>query len=759
MKNSHKRLTVLPISLLLLLLVGTPCTAQDTTKTKRPKIGLVLSGGGAKGLAHIGAIKVLEEAGIVPDYIAGTSMGSIVGGLYALGYTADEISVINQRINWSNYLTNNMPLYKIGMDEKHDYGRFIGEFPIKGSKVRLPSGMVESQALWNLFLELTWPAASITNFDSLPIPFRCCASDIIHGKIKTFSSGSLPLAMRASMAIPAFFTPVIENDTTIYVDGGIGNNFPVDEVIKMGADIVIGVYVGLPEEIDPNKAKSVYSILMQTAMFSGIKDAKEYMGMCDILIIPDLKKYSTASFEQGKNIEKVGYEAALAYKDELKKLADSLNSIAPPRQIKRLNRDTTFFVNKIVVEGSKNIDSDLVIGKSEILPNSKVDFFDVNEAVNNIFGTMYFNKVTYRVQETEKGHTLVFTPQEKERTLLKAALQTNNVFGPSLILNYTRHNVGTIGSRFTTGLEISRLPRFKANFHQYIGQTQRRALQLGIFYTANEVPFYLSTQKITGFKEHSFGGRLELQYTLFQNMQAAIGGAFEGTTLIPTESLIELDNLYDFGNLSFGGIKVWATLKKNTVDRNFFPRKGSLISLSYSFSPKPLLKISDSGNSTEVNSLLNPKQYHKITADYERYISAGKNLTFMLGANAGITTGTSAIYDSYFIGGSQYSSRDRDVTFYGFGYRQEIFPNYAIVKAEARVRLYSEIYLMGRLNYMQAAEDELDILFDIDNPYFDTMGYGLGLGINTLFGPITVFGTRNTLNNDLWWYINAGFTF
>lgn len=759
MNQLYKSLILLLQVVLLLMLMGATSVAQDTTHTKRPKIGLVLSGGGAKGLAHIGAIKVLEEAGIVPDYIAGTSMGSIVGALYALGYTADEISTINHKINWSNYLTNNMPLYKIGMNEKHDYGRFIGEFPIKGNKVRLPSGMVESQALWNLFLELTWPATSITSFDSLPIPFRCCASDIINGKIKTFDRGSLPQAMRASMAIPAFFTPVIENDTTIYVDGGIGNNFPVDEVIKMGADIVIGVYVGLPEEIDPNKAKSVYSILMQTAMFSGIKDAKEYMGMCDILIIPNLKKYSTASFEQGKNIEKIGYEAAMAYKEQLSKLADSLNAIAPPRQIRRLNRDTTFFVNRIVVEGSNNIDSELVIGKSEIESNSQINFYDVSEAVNNIFGTMYFNKVTYRVDKTESGHNLVFTPQEKERTLLKAALQTNNVFGPSLILNYTRHNVGTIGSRFTTGLEISRLPRFKANFHQYIGQTQRKALQLGIFYSANEIPVYLSTQKITGFKEHSFGSRLELQYALFQNTQAAIGGAFEWNTLIPTESLIEMDGMYNFGNLNFGGIKLWATLKKSTIDRNFFPRKGSLLTLSYAFTPKPLLEIGKNTNNADINSLLNPKQYHKVTADYERYISVGKNITFVFGANGGLTTGTSAIYDSYFIGGSQHNTRSQDVSFYGFGYRQEVFPNFAIVKAETRVRLYSEIYLIGRVNYMQAAEEEFDILFNIDNPYFDTMGYGFGIGINTLFGPITVFGTGNTQNSNLWWYINAGFTF
>lgn len=733
--------------------------AQDSTVSQRPKIGLVLSGGGAKGLAHIGAIKVLEEAGIVPDYIAGTSMGSIVGALYALGYTADEISEINHSINWSNYLTNNMPLNNIGMDEKHGYGRFIGEFPIKGRKVRLPSGMVESQALWNLFHELTWPAANIQHFDSLPIPFRCCASDIIHGKIKTFDSGSLPQAMRASMAIPAFFTPVIENDTTIYVDGGIGNNFPVDEVIKMGADIVIGIYVGLPEEVDPHKVKSVYSILMQTAMFSGITDAKEYMSMCDILIIPDLKKYSTASFEQGKNIERIGYEAALVYKEQLIKLADSLNAIAPPRTINKLNKNTRYFVNSVSVEGSKNIDSELVIGKSGIAPHSFIGRDELNEAVNNIFGTMYFNKVSYHIERNENGLNLVFTPQEKERTQLKAALQTNNVFGPSLILNYTRHNVGIIGSRFTTGLEISRLPRFKANFHQYIGQTQRKAIQLGIYYTANEVPTYLSTQKITAFREHSYGGRLELQHSMFQNTQAAIGGAFEGTTLMPTESLIELDGSYNIGNLSFGGIKLWATLKKSTVDRNFFPRRGSLVSLAYSFTPKPLLEIKNSGNNPDVNNLLNPEQYHKITADYERYISIGNNLTLMFGANAGITTGTSAIYDNYFIGGNQYSSRSQDVSFYGFGYRQEIFPNYAIAKTEARVRLFAEFYIIGRLNYIQAAEEEPDLVLNIDNPYFDTMGYGLGIGINTLFGPITVFGTKNTLNRDFWWYINAGFTF
>ena len=155
------------------------CDAQYTDTITEPKIGLVLSGGGAKGLAHIGVLKVLEEAGIRPDYISGTSMGSIIGALYAMGYTANEISAINDSVNWEKLLSDRISLNKIVMEEKYGSNRYLFRFPIRNYHIKLPSGLIEGQRLEALFSELMWPNTNHENFDSLPVPFRCISVDLI----------------------------------------------------------------------------------------------------------------------------------------------------------------------------------------------------------------------------------------------------------------------------------------------------------------------------------------------------------------------------------------------------------------------------------------------------------------------------------------------------------------------------------------------------------------------------------------------------
>jgi len=204
---------------------------------------LVLSGGGAKGIAHIGIIKAMEKEGLYPDYIAGTSMGGIVGGLYATGYSADKLDTIVRSIDWGLVLSNNIPLNYISYEEKEYYNRYLVEFPIVKGKLKLPSGMIEGQMLSDVLTHYTWPSMKYESFDDFPIPFRCFATDVSTGKQITFKDGPLSEALRASMAIPTAFTAA-DLDTTLAVDGGVVNNFPVEELFKMGADIVIGVNLG-----------------------------------------------------------------------------------------------------------------------------------------------------------------------------------------------------------------------------------------------------------------------------------------------------------------------------------------------------------------------------------------------------------------------------------------------------------------------------------------------------------------------------------
>ncbi len=232
MKNIRRYL----IFLCILIQIPGNSFAQSGNR-QRPKLGLALSGGGAKGIAHIGVLKVLEEAGLVPDYIAGTSMGSLVGALYAIGYTTEEMTGIITNMDWNVILANKVSFDKVTFEEKKYYGRYIAEFPYKKGKINLPKGVIEGQELSMLLSRLTRAVHGINDFHDFPIPFECIGADITTGESIVLDHGSLPQAMRASMAIPSIFTPVEIGDHYL-VDGGLLRNFPVQNVIDMGADIV-----------------------------------------------------------------------------------------------------------------------------------------------------------------------------------------------------------------------------------------------------------------------------------------------------------------------------------------------------------------------------------------------------------------------------------------------------------------------------------------------------------------------------------------
>src|SRR5450759_895470 len=201
---------------------------------KRPTIGLVLSGGGAHGIAHIGVLKVMEEAGLRPDYITGVSMGSIIGGLYSLGYTADSLQKILKNLNWKIMLTNKIPENKVIFLEKCHFSNSAVSLPLTLRKVVLPSGLINGQQVENTLSFYAWPAADICDFSKLPIPFLCIGTDIITYKKIDLKTGYLPDAIRASFSVPSIFTP-LKIDTLLLLDGGLIRNFAASEVRDMGA--------------------------------------------------------------------------------------------------------------------------------------------------------------------------------------------------------------------------------------------------------------------------------------------------------------------------------------------------------------------------------------------------------------------------------------------------------------------------------------------------------------------------------------------
>ncbi|HEX9974225.1 MAG TPA: patatin-like phospholipase family protein, partial [bacterium] len=272
--------------------------AQIGDSPKRPKIGLVLSGGGAKGFAHVGVLKMLDSLQIPIDYIAGTSMGSIAGALYAIGYSGIDLEKLAYRSDWQEIFTDKPPRPDLPYFQKEQTGKYQLEFGVQGVKPMPPSGLIFGQKVSLLFSSLTFPYERITDFDQLPIPFRCVAVDLVTGNQVVIKNGSLAKAMRASMAIPTVFSPVEWGDSLL-VDGGLLNNLPVDVVKQMGADIVIAVDVQSPL-LARKQLTSALSVLEQTVSPVGIERVKENLKQVDLLIRPDIEEFTAADFDNMK---------------------------------------------------------------------------------------------------------------------------------------------------------------------------------------------------------------------------------------------------------------------------------------------------------------------------------------------------------------------------------------------------------------------------------------------------------------------------
>jgi NTE family protein len=285
-------------------------------------VGLVLSGGGAKGFAHIGILQMLDSLRIPVDYIAGTSIGGIGGALYSIGYSGDDLETLMTDMDWDEIFTDTPPREQLPYFQKKDAGRYQLEFGLEGVKPVPPSGLIFGQKISLLFSSLTFPYEQVDSFDELPIPFRCVAVDLITGNEVILKDGSLAKAMRATMAIPTVFSAVEWGDSLL-VDGGMLNNLPVDVVRSMGADVVIAVDVESP--LKPReKIRSVLDVLNQTLSLLGLEKKKENLQFVDLLIKPDIGRFTVGDFDEGKvsQIVETGKITAKRYLPELIALRD-----------------------------------------------------------------------------------------------------------------------------------------------------------------------------------------------------------------------------------------------------------------------------------------------------------------------------------------------------------------------------------------------------------------------------------------------------
>jgi len=563
------RISSSTICLLIMFFLFDCGYAQTITKDKKPKIGLVLSGGGAKGLAHIGVLKVMEEAGIVPDIITGTSMGSIVGGLYAIGYTPKELEKIALTADWDKLLSDASSLNNITIEEKPYYGRYFLELAITRKGIKLPSGLIEGQHLYELFSKLTRSVYSVNDFNEFPVPFTCVAVDLETANPVRLHSGSLHEAMRASMAIPSIFSPVEIHDTLL-VDGGVVRNFPVQEAVDMGADIIIGVYLGAIHKTKDNMDDMV-KILSEIGMLYSMYDSNKQMELVDIPVLPDLGDFTAADFDDAKEIIARGEKAANEVFEKLKKLSDSL-SIYKRGKPKKLPSYDAFFIDKIEISGNNHIEKEYIQGKLRIEEGKMASMDEIEKRIAVLYGTRYFTKVSYEIIKDGEKNILHIKVKESNNSFLKLAVHYDSENRSGLMINYTGRNILGKNSRFITQLDFAELPKYHFNYFKYLGIKQNSALNLSYSINKDRIPLYEGNNRQAEFNNWYSTTNLKLQTTRATNF--SIGANLRYVSIWMTPRVV---GAYPFNRVSKLSSTSWVTevfLVKNNLNRPFFPDKG-----------------------------------------------------------------------------------------------------------------------------------------------------------------------------------------
>ncbi len=586
MKSNISKNSLAIISSLLLFFIFQCSIGLAVEKPERLKIGLVLSGGGARGAAHIGVIKVLEELNVPIDYIAGTSMGSIVGGLYASGMSTDEIQKVLTSIDWSEAFKDTIPREDRSFRRKKDDELYLIKSKpglSDSGQVKLPIGLLEGQEIGLIFKRLTLPVAGITNFDNLTIPYRAVASDIVTGKTVVIGSGDLALAMRASMSIPPIFSPV-EIDNKLLVDGGVSNNLPIDVVRNMGADIVIAVDISTPLLTRKEITSSIDITNQLTGLLTRNNTEAQIKTLTndDLLIIPDMGKITTASFDLASDAVPIGAAAAMVYKDTLTKysLADSDQASATIGQVKKLNPAPV--ISFIEVNNQSQISDKVLLARLAIEVGKPLDTNQLQKDIDKIFGLELFENVGYEIMEKDGETGLRLNAKERSwgpnYLQVGLAISDNLDGGNSFNLGfaYTRTGINRLAGEWRTAFQIGESPGIFTELYQPLDYGSRYFIHPRLLYAEKNINLYDN------------GGNVASQYLLSEyGLDIAVGREIStwGELRFGISRLagdVELSGGQDsITESSYDKGEWYLKFSLDSLNNRYFPLEGSLGSIKY----------------------------------------------------------------------------------------------------------------------------------------------------------------------------------
>lgn len=713
---------IFPAILICLVITNVALATQE--KGDRPKVGLVLSGGGARGFAHVGAISVIKEAGIPIDYVTGSSMGSVIGALYAIGYTPEEMEEIIHTIDWDRNMSDSGLRKFRPIEEKRWDGRHLLSLPIKGISVELPNGLLNGQNISETLSRLTWRVNGTTNFDEFPIPFACVATDLETGLPHVIRSGYLPDALRASIALPTLFTPKVINGHTL-IDGGLVMNVPVVLARDMGADIIITVDATSVLDNAENLG-NILEIMNQTMLFQMIKSNKEQLQLSDVIIKPDVQDHYILNFDNPDDVIEYGREAARAQLSNLKKIADSLQAYDPLQERGSIMAEDSIYISDIEFKGLSNVSLRLAKDQMDIEPGSRVSRLDIEKGISKLYGLDYFLTVNYNIDHDNPANTLIINVNEREIDKFHFGFNYKNRKGASLYFNTTYRNLIAPSSTLRISMGLGREPFIDGQYFNYLGQKSKFSLRSQVQYKQYYIDLYNEGSRISNVKANTFKLNFLVNPVLSTNFIIRAGFREEVYSLSRSIGMGLFPSDWSNTHLPY------LLFELDTLDDMLFPTRGYKITAQSDLAVIPF--------ASSVN-------YMRHSVNWSGYIPLHKKGSLVANVNLGLSNyGSMPLYQRFYLGGYP--------DFLGY-YPQE-FSGDQIKSLQVG---YQHHFDPGIYIYAAANIGNTDFTWD-SNPLNDQYhtGAGLNLRTDTRLGPLGITFSASKRHSMLV-ELNAGFQF
>jgi len=723
--------------LCLLLLFPSLLIAAENT---RPKVGLVLSGGAARGLAHIGVLKALEEQGVKIDAIAGTSMGAVIGGLYASGYKVEELEKLARSIDWQQALSDAPPRKDVPFRRKQDDRDFLVKQKISfrdDGSLGLPLGVIQGQNLALLLESLLAHTSDTRDFDKLPIPFRAVATDIASGEKVVFSRGHLPQVIRASMSIPAVFAPV-ELDGRLLVDGGMVDNIPLDIVRQMGVDLAIVVDIGTPLR-NRKQLGTVVDVLNQSITLMTRRNSEEQLAALqrdDILIQPPLASISATDFGRAEEMMEAGYRATRI-------LDKRLFALRPPEgsgselAVARSAEQRTPVITAIKVENDSKVSDDVIRYYIRQPVGEPLDLDRLQTDMGTLYGLDYFDRVQYRVVHKGKDNTLVINARGRTggTDYLRLGLNlSDDMRGDSafnLGASYRVNGINRLGGEWLTRAQIGDIQELYSEFYQPLDVGSRYFVAPYLRLGSQNVEATLDNDPVAEYRleRYGYGFNVGRQIGTSGEVRLGAGQAWgKAQVRIGEQELPDVSVSEGFYELRYSF---------DSFDNVYFPHRGEDVRLTLmQFDP----------------NLGSEHRYRQWDLQLDKALSSGPN-TWVLGGRYGRTLDDADVVTSSLImGGPRQLSGFRQNSLSGQNLSLMRVVYYRRLTPQAYLPLDFPLYLGGSLERGRVWNNDNEF----DSGYINAAS--IFLGFDTPLGPLSFSYGFNTEDQKAV-YLNLGQTF